>query len=142
MARKITRGNAMNRQEKKKYLRGYQNVKSDIKKLEDEYETIFTEATRIVPMLTGMPSSNVKDDRVLKYIMKLTEIQKRLTEKKKKLSCIENEINNLRPFHRHLITQIDLNHVPIRIVAKQISRDEQSIKKMHNRIVDKMFEER
>ena len=129
----------MNRQEKKRYLHGYRYAKIELRKLKEEYETVYTEAVKIVPTLTGMPSSNVKDDKTSKYVARLIELERKIKECESKVSSIDEEMLNLRPYHKYMITQIDIKRVPIKVYAKKMNVNEQSVKRMRNRIIDKMF---
>ena len=129
----------MNRQQKKMYLHGYQSAKVRLRNLQDEYETVFTEATKIVPTLSGMPSSNVKDDKLLKYTIKLAEIQEKIDRTKKQIERVDLELAKLKPYHRRLITQIDIKRVPAQVVAKRQGITEHAIRTRRNRIIDKMF---
>lgn len=128
----------MNRNEKKRYLQGYQNAIMNLQKLQEEYETVFTEATKIVPELSGMPSSNVKDDRTLKYSIKLAEINAKIEKTKAKIARIDKALSSLRPYHRYLINSIDIKHVPIAALAKKTKQTEDVIRQTRNRIIDKM----
>lgn len=128
----------MDRNEKKRYLHGYQNAVVHLQKLRDEYETVFTEATKIVPELSGMPSSNVKDDRTLKYSIKLNEIQTKIDKVSEKIAKIDKELANLKPYHKRLIEMTDINHYPIGMVAKKMNLTEHAVRIRRNRVIDKM----
>lgn len=129
----------MNRNEKKRYLQGYQNAIMNLQKLQEEYETVFTQATKIVPELSGMPSSNVKDDKMLKYSIKLAEISAKIERIKGKISKIDKELANLRPYHKQLIEMTDINRFPIALVAQKMRLTEHAVRTKRNRIIDKMF---
>ena len=132
----------MNRNEKKRYLQGYQNAIINLEKLQEEYETVFTQATKIVPELSGMPSSNVKDDKMLKYSIKLAEISAKIKRVKGKISKIDKELANLRPYHKQLIEMTDINRFPIALVAQKMQLTEHAVRTKRNRIIDKMFLQR
>lgn len=129
----------MNRNEKKRYLQGYQNAIINLEKLQEEYETVFTQATKIVPELSGMPSSDVKDDKMLKYSIKLMEISRKISRIKGKISKIDKELANLRPYHKQLIEMTDINRFPIALVAQKMQLTEHAVRTKRNRIIDKMF---
>ena len=128
----------MNRNEKKRYLQGYQSAIMNLQKLQDEYETVFTEATKIVPELSGMPSSNVKDDRTLKFSIKLAEIRTKIDKTKIKIAKIDKELANLRPYHKQLIEMTDINRFPVALVAQKMRLTEHAVRTKRNRIIDKM----
>ena len=129
----------MERYEKKKYLRGYQNAIINLKRLEEEYETVYTEATKIVPTLTGMPSSNVKDDKMAKYAAKLAEIQARIDNARNKIARIDAELAHLKPYHRTIIELVDVKGYPVSAVARKLNITEHGVRVKRNRIIDKMF---
>ena len=129
----------MTREEKKKYLRGYENAKMELEKLEEDYLEAFTHATNMVFQITGMPSSKSKSDRLLKSVAKIMTMKERLDKYRKKVRTIDAELSNLRPYHRFIIEEVDINHVPIHVFAKRVGHDEQAVRKMRNRIIDKMF---
>ena len=129
----------MTREEKKKYLRGYENAKMELEKLEEDYLEAFTHATNMVFQITGMPSSKSKSDRLLKSVAKIMTMKERLDKYRKKVRTIDAELSNLRPYHRFIIEEIDINHVPISLFSKRVGHKEKAVREMHNRIVDKMF---
>lgn len=129
----------MTRDEKKKYLHGYQNATIELQKLEDEYFTAFTQATNMVFQITGMPTSKSKSDRLLKSVAKIMDMKERIDKYKKKIRTIDTEISHLRPYHRYMIEEIDIKHVPINVYAKRTGHDEKSLREMRNRVIDKMF---
>lgn len=129
----------MTREEKKKYLRGYENAKMELEKLEEEYLEAFTHATNMVFQITGMPTSKSKSDRLLKSVARIMSMKERLDKYKKKVCTIDAEMANLRPYHRFIIEEVDINHVPISLFSKRVGHKEKAVREMHNRIVDKMF---
>lgn len=129
----------MTREEKKKYLRGYENAKMELAKLEEDYLEAFTHATNMVFQITGMPSSKSKSDRLLKSVAKIMTMKERLDKYRKKVRTIDAEMANLRPYHRFIIEEVDINHVPISLFSKRVGHKEKAVREMHNRIVDKMF---
>ena len=129
----------MNRYEKKKILHSYQAIIIDIERLMEEYERIYTEATKIVPTLTGMPSSNVKDDKMLKHVEKMVEIQNRIDKKKQKIAWIDSELARLKPHHREIVEYIDIKGFSTEKVAELMHTSEKAIKLRHNRTIDRMF---
>ena len=130
----------MERYEKKKYLRSYQSTLEYIQKLKEQYEEIYTEATKIVPTLSDMPSSNVHDDKVILYVAKMAEIQKKIDRAKKKIARIDRELAKLKPFHYRLIRDLDIRGFSVTSVARKTKNTEAAIRQMRNRIIDRMFE--
>lgn len=129
----------MDRSEKKRYLQSYQSSIIYLQKLQEEYETVFTQATKIVKGLSGMPSSNVKEDKLLKYTVKLVDIQNRIKATKEKIAKVEKALANLRPYHKQLIEMTDINHFPVSLVAKKMELTEHAVRLKRNRIIDKMI---
>lgn len=130
----------MERYEKKKYLRSYNGTLEYIQKLKEQYEEIYTEATKIVPTLSDMPSSNVHDDKVILYVAKMAEIQKKIDRAKKKIARIDRELAKLKPFHFRIINDIDIKGFSVASVAHNMKIAEQNIRRTRNRIIDRMFE--
>ena len=128
----------MDRQEKKRYLRSYQATLEYIERQRLEYEKTLTEATKIVPELSGMPSSNVKDDKILKYTIELTEISKRIEKAKRKIARIDKSFKDLTYADAFIIRNIDIYHVPIATFAREERIEEDLLRRKRNRIIDKL----
>ena len=128
----------MDRNEKKRYLHGYQNATIELQKLEDEYFTAFTQATNMVFEITGMPSSKSRSDRLLKSVARIMEMKERIDKYRKKIKAIDNEMSHLKPWHYQIINEIDIKHVPIYLFCKRNNENEQAVRKVRNRIIDKM----
>ena len=128
----------MDRQEKKRYLRSYQATLEYIERQRLEYEKTLTEATKIVPELSGMPSSNVKDDKILKYTIELTEISKRIEKAKRKIARIDKSFKDLTYADAYIIRKIDIYRVPIATFAREERIEEDLLRRKRNRIIDKL----
>lgn len=129
----------MDRNEKKRYLHGYQNATMELQKLEDEYFTAFTQATNMVFEITGMPSSKSRSDRLLKSVARIMEMKERIDKYRKKIKAIDNEMSHLKPWHYQIISEIDIKQVPINVFCKRTGKNEKSLRELRNRIIDKMF---
>jgi len=129
----------VDRKEKKSMLRNYQKTVETIQRLKDRYETIYTQATKITPTISDMPSSHSSDDKMLKYVEKLVEIQTLIDKLTDKLNLIDSEIAKLKPYHRYIVKSIDIKGIPPYAIARTLKVSEQAIRQRHNRIIDKMF---
>lgn len=130
----------MTRQDKKKYLHSYYWLESDIKKLQEEYEVILTQATKTTPTESdGSQHSGFGESKIEKYAVKLSEIGNKIERLNNKKARIEKEVGKLKYHQRYLIEQIDLKHISVRRVAQITERSEKTIRNNRNRIIDKMF---
>ena len=133
----------MTRQDKKRYLYGYYFLDDKIRRLKEEYETIFTQATKTTPSESdGSQHMGNADSKIEKYAVKLANISAKIDRVQNKKDCIERELKMLKPHQRYLIEQIDLKHIPVTKVAERINRSEKTIRNNRNRIIDKMFIDR
>ena len=131
----------MKRNDKKKYLRDYIYIDSDIMALQDEYEILYTQATKMTPVQNeiGGGHATKMDSAVERNAVKLVEIQRKIEKLKDKKKRIEAEVAKLKPHQRYLITRVDLEHVPISRVARETHRAEATVRNNRNNIIDTMF---
>lgn len=129
----------MERQTKKRLLRSYTRLLTRIKTLHDDYEVTYTNATKMSPSMSGMPSGNVRENKLEKGAEKLAELDERIKKAEAKKAFIESEIRKLKPHQRALIAAVDIQLRPIPAVAREMGVSEKAIRKARNRIIDKMF---
>ncbi len=130
----------MTRQDKKRYLYSYYWIDETIKNLQDEYDTLFAQATKVTPTESdGSQHTGNTDSKVEKYAVKLAEIESKLAHAKHKKKRIETEVRRLKPHQRYLVEMVEFKHVPVWRVAKIIDRDPETIRHNLRNIIDKMF---
>ena len=108
--------------------------------LKDEYETVYTMATKVTPTMSdGSAHSGFSDSKVEKYASKMVELTEKIQKIERKKERIDSELGKLKPHQRCIVEAIDLQHTPISLFASKTGRNEATIRHNRNRIIDGMF---
>lgn len=130
----------MTRSEKKKYLYSYYWIDENISKLQEEYDILMAQATKVSPGESdGSQHIGNSESKVEKYAVKLAEIEAKIARARNKKARIDAEIKRLKPHQRYLIEMVEFKHIPISRVAKITERDVSTIRQNLNRCIDRMF---
>lgn len=133
----------MTRSEKKKYLYSYYWIDENISKLQEEYDILMAQATKVSPGESdGSQHTGNSESKVEKYAVKLAEIESKLAHAKYKKMHIESEVRRLKPHQRYLVEMVEFKHVPVWRVAKITDRNPETIRHNLRNIIDKMFIDR
>lgn len=98
----------------KEYLRQYINAKNRFKSISDEMIEIRSEATRITPVISDIPSGSHVNDKIALSVEKLDECAKKLEEEAKRMQKamddVQNVINSVsNPTYRQVLTYRYIN---------------------------------
>lgn len=129
----------MNRKRKKEILRNYPFIPLQIQALIDQYNEVYTAATHIT---TGYEDSGSgthdNESKIEKRVIKLAELSMKIKKLQEKQKRIESAIDDLRPYHKFLINQIDVKGKGVSRVAHETHRDVSSLHKTHNKALDNL----
>lgn len=126
----------MNREQKRQILRRYSNLSMQIQNLTDMYQEIYTEATHITPAYTEGSGSHDNESKIEKKCIKLAEISERINKAKAKQRRVDKALARLKPYHRYLLTQVDINGQGIKRVANKTHKDPSSLARTYNKALD------
>lgn len=125
------------RERKKRVLRDYPFISLQIQDLIDQYNEVFVTATKITTTYSDTNGgTHDNESRIEKRCIKLAEISARLQKAERKKKKIENAINELKPYYKFLIIQIDVNGKGLSRVAAMTKKDISSLSKTHNKALD------
>lgn len=129
----------MDRERKRAILKDSAFIPLQIQGLKDRYDELLTTATHITAGYEGSGSSTHNNDsKIEKNVVKLTEISLKIAKLEAKYERINKSINELKPYHRFLIIQVDVKGKGIRRVAKETHRDPSSLTKTYNKALDSL----
>ena len=78
--------------EKKKLLEQYRDIEAEIQRQKDEYNRVMTAATRITPILSGMPRGGNGEDRIGSAAERLVDIEKRIADEVRRLCQVRERL--------------------------------------------------
>lgn len=98
----------------KEYLRQYINAKNRFKAISDEMIEIRSEATRITPVISDMPSGSHANDKIALSIEKLEDcaekLEKQADRMQEAMDDVQNVINSIsNPTYRQVLTYRYIN---------------------------------
>ena len=112
--------------EKKKLLEQYRDILAELQRQKDEYNRVMTAATRITPILNGMPRGGKGEDRIGSAAERLVDIEKRIADEVRKL-CHERErllrmVNSVEESRLRLILNLRyIDGMPLLKVADKVN---------------------
>lgn len=122
----------------KEYLRQYINAKNRFKSISDEMIEIRSEATRITPVISDMPSGYHVNDKIALSIEKLDECAKKLEEEAKRMQKamddVQNVINSIsNPTYRQVLTYRYINGYTWEQIAVKMNYTYRNITRLHGK---------
>ena len=104
----------MTNQEKKAFLNRYREAINEIDSITEEMAHIRSNAMRITPVITDMPSGSNVNDKIALSVEKLDECAKKLEEEAKRMQKamddVQNVINSVsNPTYRQVLTYRYIN---------------------------------
>lgn len=122
----------------KEYLRQYINAKNRFKSISDEMIEIRSEATRITPVISDMPSGSHVNDKIALSIEKLDECAKKLEEEAKRMQKamddVQNVINSIsNPTYRQVLTYRYINGYTWEQIAVKMNYTYRNITRLHGK---------
>lgn len=128
----------MTREEKKKILRGYNDILYSIDILTDEYTKAFTSATKITSASDGMPHATSNESKMEKNGAKLVEVRKKLERQIEKKLVIDRAIERLNPKQQRIIKKCDIGGMSLHRYSIEVKRTYRNIILLHNNALDKL----
>lgn len=127
------------RERKRRVLRDYPFISLQIQDLKDQYTEVFATATKITTTYSDSSGgSHDNESRIEKRCIKLAEISAKLKKAEAKKKKIENALDELKPYYKFLLIQIDVNGKGLSRVAHMTKRDVSSLSKTHNKALDEL----
>lgn len=122
----------------KEYLRQYINAKNRFKSISDEMIEIRSEATRITPVISDMPSGSHVNDKIALSVEKLDECAKKLEEEAKRMQNamddVQNVINSIsNPTYRQVLTYRYINGYTWEQIAVKMNYTYRNITRLHGK---------
>lgn len=122
----------------KEYLRQYINAKNRFKSISDEMIEIRSEATRITPVISDMPSGSHVNDKIALSVEKLDECAKKLEEEAKRMrkamDDVQNVINSIsNPTYRQVLTYRYINGYTWEQIAVKMNYTYRNITRLHGK---------
>ena len=122
----------------KEYLRQYINAKNRFKSISDEMIEIRSEATRITPVISDMPSGSHVNDKIALSIEKLDKCAERLEEEAKRMQMAMNNVQSVidsvsNPTYRQVLIYRYINGYTWEQIAVKMNYTYRNITRLHGK---------
>ncbi|HPD89025.1 MAG TPA: hypothetical protein PLU75_06090 [Oscillospiraceae bacterium] len=112
--------------EKKRLLEQYRDIEAEIQRQKDEYNRVMTAATRITPVLNGMPRGGNGEDRIGSAAERLVDIEKRIANEVRRLCRVRERllrmVNSVEESRLRLILNLRyIDGIPLIKVADKVN---------------------
>lgn len=122
----------------KEYLRQYINAKNRFKAISDEMIEIRSEATRITPVISDMPSGSHVNDKIALSVEKLDECAKKLEKEAKRMQEAMDNVQSVidsvsNPTYRQVLTYRYINGYTWEQIAVKMNYTYRNITRLHGK---------
>ena len=128
----------MTREQKIRELKKYPYLSIQLQGLIDDYNELFTSATKITQSYTDTPCVHDNESKIEKNAVKLAALSRKIEHIKNQQSEIDKALSKVRPYHRFLLTKIDINGESVGKLARSIKRDKSSVYRTHLKALDSL----
>ena len=122
----------------KEYLRQYINAKNRFKAISDEMIMIRSEAARITPVISDVPSGSHVNDKIALSIEKLEDCAEKLEEEAKRMQMAINNVQSVidsvsNPTYRQVLIYRYINGYTWEQIAVKMNYTYRNITRLHGK---------